>query len=198
MDVFDRFAERYDRWYEKNRDIYERELKVIPRISGLTVEVGVGTGRFAKPLKLDVGLDISLQMLRIAKRRGVEVVRGDAIALPFKNGIFDAVYLIFTFCFLRDPERSLSEVYRILKNNGKLVLCVIPENSGLARYYMLKDSPFYRTAIFYPVSEIKKMLQNSGFKIVSFNQLNLGFSEHDFVCYVAAKVTSVKAGKKQK
>lgn len=184
MSIFESNAERYDRWYEKNRELYERELSVIPKPESPSLEIGVGTGRFAV-IGIDVGVDISLAMLRIAKGRGVECIRADAGHLPFRDRVFKSVYLIFTLCFLDEPVKALSEVKRVLRDDGFFVACVIPRNSGLGEEYAGKDSPFYRVARFYTENEVAEMLRNTGFDITDVRKTRLKHSENDFVCFTA-------------
>ncbi|MCS7262804.1 MAG: class I SAM-dependent methyltransferase, partial [Aquificaceae bacterium] len=71
MQVFDLYAEKYDRWYNEplGRSIFEAEvdcLKSLEPPSGRLLEVGVGSGRFAKALGISYGVDISRKLLRIA------------------------------------------------------------------------------------------------------------------------------------
>ncbi len=187
MTIFDANAERYDKWYDRNRDLYERELSVIPKPVSPSLEVGVGTGRFALPLGIDVGVDISQAMLKIAKNRGVECVRADALKLPFKDGVFKSVYFIFTLCFLDEPEKALREAERVLSEDGVLYACIIPKNSGLGELYSSKDSPFYRIARFYTERELKAMLENAKLRVVDIKRAWLGHSENDFVCMKTQK-----------
>ena len=187
--IFDLYAERYDKWYEKNIEIYKKELSIIERPNGLSLEIGVGTGRFACPLKIDLGIDISIKVLKIAKNRGLEVIRADAKALPFKNGIFDYVYIIFTLCFLDKPIEALLETHRVLKDSGILIVCIIPLDSGLGlRYSKRKDSPFYSAAKFYNEKEVIEMLRRCGFKVIGIKRIELLYSPNDFVCIKAQKL----------
>ncbi len=186
--VFDLFADRYDEWYEKNIELYKRELETVEKPRGLSLEIGVGTGRFASPLGIDIGIDISVKALNIARRRGVEVLRADAKSLPFKDSIFDYVYVIFTLCFLDNPIESLKETYRVLKDSGFLIVCIIPRNSGLGeRYAKRRDSPFYSIARFYTESEVFEMLDSCGFKVVEVKKTMLLYSYNDFICIKAVK-----------
>ena len=187
MNVFDELAEKYDEWYDRNADLYRKELEIIERPTGLSLEIGVGSGRFASKLGIDVGVDISERMLKIAKERGVEVVRSDAANLPFKDKTFDFVYIIFTLCFLENPERSLSEVHRVLKNGGKLVVCIIPADSGLGKIYSKKDSPFYKIARFFKTEEAENLLRRN-FKILRVRKRKLLYSDNDFVCFECLKL----------
>jgi SAM-dependent methyltransferase len=80
-ETFDRYAERYDRWFDDvpGRSVFPSELAAIELVlneaQAPTLEVGVGTGRFAAALGVTLGLDPSREVLRIAQRRGVEVVQ---------------------------------------------------------------------------------------------------------------------------
>ena len=178
MSAFDN-AEKYDSWYDRNKEIYEKELNLIlsniqdkEKIRGL--EVGVGTGRFACKLNA-VGLDISMNMLKVAKKRGVEVVLADADYLPFKDEKFDFVLFAFTLCFLKKPFEAISEAKRVLKEKGTILVCFIPEGK-LAKEYKSKSSQFYREAKFYKVEEVVEMLENAGFSVkkVEFLYLKYG------------------------
>jgi len=186
MKVFEVNADRYDRWYEENRELYEKELSTIPHPKRPSLEVGVGTGRFAI-IGIDVGVDISKAMLKIAKNRGVECVLGDAKFLPFKDRSFESVYLIFTLCFLENPIKALFESKRVLKEDGYVVACIIPKDSGLGEEYAGKESPFYKIARFYTENEVEEMLKTAGFKIVDVKKTRLRYSPNDFVCFTAAK-----------
>lgn len=182
MDIFDRNAERYDAWYDKNRELYEAELELLPKPVSPSLEIGVGTGRFAI-IGIDVGIDISLPMLKIARKRGVECVWGDAANLPFKDKSFRSAYLVFTLCFLEEPVKVLREIKRVL--NGKLVTCIVPADSKLGREYARKDSPFYKKARFYTEEEVMDMLRDTGFRVREIRRRKLKYDEKDFVCFIA-------------
>ncbi|MGB3944604.1 MAG: methyltransferase domain-containing protein, partial [Methanothrix sp.] len=64
--------------------------------------MGVGTGRFAAPLGISVGLDPSLPMMEVARKRGVLCVRGVAERLPFRDGAFDLLLMVTDDFLLRD------------------------------------------------------------------------------------------------
>lgn len=185
--IFDLLAERYDKWYDRHREIYEKELRLIRKPKKPSLEIGVGTGRFCEPLGIDIGIDISKKVLEIAKNR-CKVIRADACNMPFKDEVFSTVYIIFTLCFLENPNESLKEAWRVLKKDGRLIMCVIPKDSGLGEEYSRKQSPFYKIAKFYREGEIEKMLEESRFEIVEVRRTKLKYSENDFVCYECGKV----------
>ena len=64
VEVFEKFAERYDSWFDRNPYAYKSELKAISALipKGKGIEIGVGTGRFAKPLGIKFGIEPSRKM----------------------------------------------------------------------------------------------------------------------------------------
>jgi len=86
-----------------------------------------------------VGLDFSPKMLERARRKsgGIEWVQGDALALPFPDGEFDAATVGFGVRNLSDLERGLRELARVLRPGGKLAVLEITRPRGILR-------PFFR------------------------------------------------------
>ncbi len=169
--VFNELWEKYDKWYSKYPVIAESELKLLRSIAGEfrrpALEIGVGTGFFARELSLDVGVDPSINMLKAAKFKGVEVIRGVGEWLPFNSNCFETVFIIATLCFVDDPKKVLREVNRILRRRGTLVTCSIPRDSSWGRWYKeVKHSPFYEVADFFTIDKAKRLLGESGFEVV--------------------------------
>ncbi|HET6379697.1 MAG TPA: ubiquinone/menaquinone biosynthesis methyltransferase [candidate division Zixibacteria bacterium] len=114
------------------------------------LDVACGTGKLAlacaqrvRPGGEVVGLDASLPMLRRAVRAarraaagpaGMEVrlrwVRGDAMALPFVDGTFDALTIGFGLRNLPDAGAGLREMARVLLPGGRLVVLEVGEPPG--------------------------------------------------------------------
>ena len=165
---FDAHADRYDRWFEVHQAAYISELlalrALVPR-DGRGLEIGVGTGRFAGPLGVAVGIDPSDAMLTRAAARGIETTKGIAEALPFPDGSFDYALVVTTICFVDSPEKMLAEAFRVLKPDGKLVVGFIDRQSGIGRGYLERqpESVFYREAVFYSTAEVEDLLQAQGF-----------------------------------
>ena len=166
--IFDTCCNRYDAWFDKHQSAYYSELPAVrallPR-QGLGLEIGVGTGRFAAPLGVKIGVDPSGPMLSYAVKRGISVCKGVAEALPFRDGVFDYGLIITTLCFVDDPMAMLTEARRTLKAQASLVVGFIDRASALGRYYLKHqtESIFYREATFYSVSEVKALLNDAGF-----------------------------------
>lgn len=168
MDPFQEYTDRYDRWFETYEPAYESEVDALKQLipsdtHGL--EIGVGTGRFAKPLGLKTGIDPSSQMLDRASERGISVVRGIAEALPFEVRSFETALIVTTICFVNDIQRTLAEANRILKTDGQLVIGYIDKESPVGQMYHThkEKNPFYRGATFVSTNELIEHLTSLGF-----------------------------------
>ena len=172
---FDEHAEQYDAWFDRHRESYLAELaavgELIP-VGGKGVEIGVGTGRFAGPLGIPVGVEPSPRMAELARRHGLLVFEATAEALPFSDGEFDFVLMVTVICFLDDVELALREAHRVLRPEGALVIGFIDRESALGRQYRLKKdrSLFYRDAAFYSVQDVESMLSRAGFSDFAYRQ----------------------------
>lgn len=162
--IFDGLGARYDSWYERNALTYENEISAVGALGlrGIGVEIGVGTGRFAVPLGLPLGIDASEHMLRSALSRGVDAVRAMAEDLPLRSSSMDYALFIVTLCFLEDPLVALREARRILREGGIVAACIVPRDSAWGAYYMSRGGTFYSSAKFYTVDEISSMMRSAG------------------------------------
>lgn len=172
-DIFDQYWKRYDSWYDRNRYAYLSELEAIKKVlpkKGKGLEIGVGTGRFAVPLGIKVGIDPAKNMVEIARKRGVKAGLGSGERIPFKNGTFDYVAIIITLSFVQNPKRVLKEVERVLKKNGKAVIGIIDKDSFLGKSYKGRKGVFYKEANFFSVDEVIELLKTLGFNRFSYYQ----------------------------
>ncbi len=161
--VFDRISNAYDGWYDQpeGKAIFHEELDCLGLVwrdySGRWLEVGVGTGRFAKALGIANGVDLSREMASIAARRGVSALVGRAEQLPFRSECFDGVLMALTLCFLENPEAAFMECARVLRRGGKLVVGTVPSDSPWGAAYEKKKNerhPVYSHARFRTVDKI--------------------------------------------
>jgi len=171
---FDTQVDRYDGWFEKNHLAYRSQLEAVGSLlpSGKGVEVGVGTGRFAAPLGIKLGVEPSGFMREAARDRGIEVVQGVAEDLPFPDESLDFVLMVTVICFFDDVPEAFSEARRVLKSGGSLVVAFIDRDTPTGKIYNANkhDSAFYQEATFYSAKEVKAMLQESGFASTGFFQ----------------------------
>jgi SAM-dependent methyltransferase len=165
---FDTHHQRYDAWFERHAAAYQSELLAVRALlpwEGLGLSIGVGTGRFAAPLGVQMGIDPAREVLPYAQARGISVVRGTAEALPFADASFERILSVTTLCFVDDAIAMLAEAYRVLRPGGALVLGIIDRDSTLGQHYLAHQAEniFYRDASFYSGDELQDMLRDGGF-----------------------------------
>lgn len=176
---FERYVDAYDAWFEQHPAAYASELEAVrtllPR-NGLGIEVGAGTGRFAQPLGITVGVEPAGPMRDRAEQRGLRVVPGVAEALPFDDEHFDYALMVTVDCFLDDLAAAFAEVHRLLRPGGTFVIGLIDRASPLGRHYERhkEASPFYRDARFHSAEEIAGYMEAAGFDALTFRQTLFG------------------------
>jgi len=174
ISLFEKYAGQYEEWFEKNRWVYEAELRaikdMIPAV-GHGVEVGVGTGRFAEPLGIKIGVEPSKRMREVAQKRGIQVLDGVAEEAPFYDCEFDFVLMVTTICFVDDINRALLEAHRILSHGGFLIIGFVDRNSMVGQAYLnRKKNVFYKDATFFSVDELVEIMDQAGFTALAFKQ----------------------------
>lgn len=93
-------------------------------VNGLILDNGCGVGTLVRflPTTSIIGLDISKGMLNKAKKRMNILVRGDSQRLPFKDESFNVIVCRSLLHHLPDTKEGISEMHRVLKKNGEVVI----------------------------------------------------------------------------
>lgn len=159
--VFDRWAPSYD-WLFPSvfyQAIHQRLLEFVQLSDRPQVlDLGCGTGRLLNRLAAQfpdlwgTGLDLAPEMIRQARQRNQHhprliYVQGNAEALPFAEGQFDAVFNTLSFLHYPNPTTVLTQVQRVLRPGGHFYLVdlvpwkpaasasVLPSLIGRMRFY---------------------------------------------------------------
>jgi len=146
--MFDRIAPVYDvmnRVMTAGLDRRWRKLAVSEVVwpGDRVLDACCGTGDLAVEAERRggrvVGLDFSPRMLERARTKSgaIEWIQGDALALPFPDGDFDAATVGFGVRNLADLEGGLKELARVLRPGGKLAVLEITRPRGILK-------PFFR------------------------------------------------------
>lgn len=213
--MFDQIAFRYDllnRFLSGGVDIYWRkrairELKEIQPKTVLdvatgTADVAIMTWKYVKPEKI-IGIDISEGMLELGREKiaklllsnNIELKGGDSEAISFADDTFEAVTVAFGVRNFQNLEKGLSEMFRVLKPGGKVVILEFSKPKqlvfkGLYNLYMRVVCPGVgkwltknREAYQYLHNSVKAfpegetflhILQQVGFSETSLKRLSLG------------------------
>lgn len=153
---WDRNAGRYDRFMRKDRAAYEKMYGLIrPVVKGKTVlELATGTGLIAKNIINAAAhieaTDASVEMIAEAKRNNqsakLHFSVQDMFCLPYADKSFDVVIVSNALHIVPQPEKSLAEIQRVLKDDGVLIAPTFTHAgnsfSGKVRAFFLKLAGF--------------------------------------------------------
>lgn len=203
----DKHSEKYDEAHnlksEKIQFIHEdflKELSSLPK-NALVLEAGCGTGKDLADIREKgfrvAGFDISRKMTEEAGKKlkeknfnDVRVFVGDAERIPFENEFFDSVVMVATLHHLKDTEKGIREMNRVLKKGGTMVIGSEP-NSWPYYFKKVKHSKigrrivsFFRkdynvgevsigdeTTEGFREKELRKLFERNGLKVVKYNYI---------------------------
>ncbi len=172
----------YVRWRSSRLGRITDELEsqllfdLVGPVPGKTLlDVGCGdaalAAEFARRGATVTGLDKDPAMLAAARQRiehdgaQLQLVEGQAENLPFANASFDYILAVTVLCFVRDAERAIAEMARVLKPGGKLVIGELGRWSLWAAYRRIRGwfgDPTWRVAMFRTSTELLQLARAVG------------------------------------
>jgi ubiquinone/menaquinone biosynthesis C-methylase UbiE len=106
----------------------EERARLLPLVSGVVVEVGIGSALnipfYGRGVEKLYGVDPSVELWRIGRHRleaapfPVEILLASAERIPLADGLADAVVSTWTLCTIPDAPAALTEMRRVLKLTG--------------------------------------------------------------------------------
>jgi len=178
--------------YDKSIGFFERRVFgrghrpwACSRASGVVLEVAIGTGlnlpHYPEGVRL-TGLDLSAEMLEIARTRAanlgqeIDLREGDAHALPFGDKSFDAVVCTYSLCNIPDPAQAVTEMKRVLRPGGKLVLVDHIRSSVKPIFLLQKTIEFFSRRLEgeYMTRRPLDQVKASGFDVTERDRLGAG------------------------
>ncbi|MEE9524980.1 MAG: class I SAM-dependent methyltransferase [Candidatus Woesearchaeota archaeon] len=167
-----------EQYHEETKDLKKTQeylddfSKLLPANAKI-LDVGCGPGRDAKLFSEKgfnvTGIDLSESMLRIAKKIAPKAKFKimDLRKLDFEDKSFDVIWFVASLLHIKkkDARRTLNEMYRVLKPEGVMALSVKKgKGEGLGKDNRYSQMEKYRA--YYTKDELKKLLENAGFKII--------------------------------
>jgi ubiquinone/menaquinone biosynthesis C-methylase UbiE len=131
--TYDPLAARYDAAIRPFERLFlarlrARTVAALP-VDGRVLEVGAGTGlnfSYLRPETRGVASELSREMIRRAEIKGrpraISLVQANIEALPFPDDYFDAALSTLLFCSVASPQKSFSELRRVLRANATIVM----------------------------------------------------------------------------
>jgi demethylmenaquinone methyltransferase/2-methoxy-6-polyprenyl-1,4-benzoquinol methylase len=214
-EMFDKIAPRYDflnRLLSFRQDTFWRTQMV--KAAGLSkdsrvMDVACGTCDVALEVSSQlkgrakiIGLDFSLGMLGLGQQKllqkkntNIFLLNADALHLPFKKSVFDAVFIAFGIRNIMDRHRAIREFHSALKKGGRIVVLELttPEKGFFRQIYLgyfnkilpIIGSFFSKHTNAYsylPESVLKfpspvgfsRIMRESGFDQIRFKQMTFG------------------------
>lgn len=166
-----------------SKQIYPYVLKELANIQYSNIlDVGCGTGNLLlkvieKNKKTNIyGIDMSPDMLDIAKIKmkytNATLIEADAENLPFADDFFDVVICIESFHNYSNKEKALLEIKRVLKNNGRFIICdnITPNiiRQIINIYRKFKDKNRLKK---YSKNEILNLIKKMNFRNINFQMI---------------------------
>ena len=214
--MFDRISGRYDLLNRVISFRFDAKWRgrviqtAVTKIDACILDIGTGTGdlvfdaaQASQGSGKFIGLDFSLQMLRLARVKRVKLahgantmfVMGSAMRVPFKDDTFDSAMSAFVLRNVSDLAALFTEAHRVLKPGGKFVsLDMFPPSAGwFSALYSIyfhslmprigallsRDRDAYKylsdsVRLFHPPEKVAVMIEQAGFEKVTVRKFLSG------------------------
>jgi ubiquinone/menaquinone biosynthesis C-methylase UbiE len=175
--VWDDYWDNKDFTDVRKNPLFNDVVAMLPKKDALILEAGCGNGDWLFYLKKSgykkiVGLDFSDMSLKKVRTmdKNIMLIKGDIRNLPIKEKCFDSVLSFGVIEHFQKPQRLITEMYRVIKNNGNIFLDT-PNTLSLHTFYR-----FYRrirgTWVVgyedsYTPKKLTKMIRKAGFKVLN-------------------------------
>jgi len=172
-------------WTCKQKPSMKQRIKIIPLAKGDVLEIAIGSGlnfRYynEKEISSLTGLEPSTEIWELNKHKTEDLnfdfkfINAFAEEIPLENNSFDYVVITYALCTIKNTQKALSEIKRVLKSDGKLLFCehgLSPDKD--VKYWQNNINPFWKM-----ISggcnlnkDIPKMLVENGFDLVELNKM---------------------------
>jgi ubiquinone/menaquinone biosynthesis C-methylase UbiE len=147
IDIYNEIANEFDLFRTKVWPCVSRFLNSLPSNSNV-LDIGCGNGKnFTARKDINMsGIDLTENFVTICKAKGYNVSCASMTQLPFEDNTFDAFIAVASYHHLDndyDRMRTLDEMYRVLKPNGKgLIVVWAMEQGDRSKFHFTKTDEF--------------------------------------------------------
>ena len=170
-----------------SKPINYQKSKIVPYAKGVVLDIGMGYGLnipFYNKSNINhlYGLDPSSELIEIAKRVAkiheleIEFLECGAESIPLPDDSIDTIVITYTMCTIPDVTLSISEIMRVLKNNGKLLFCEhgLAPDPNIAKWQKIINPIWNKIAGGCNLNRnIPELITSSGFKISNMEEIYL-------------------------
>jgi len=147
IDIYNEIASEFDLFRTKVWPCVAKFLNSLPSNSNV-LDIGCGNGKnFTARNDINMtGIDLTENFVTICKAKGYNVLCASMTQLPFEDNTFDAFIAVASYHHLdndNDRKRTLDEMYRVLKPNGKgLIVVWAMEQGDRSKFHFTKTDEF--------------------------------------------------------
>lgn len=194
--VNDKTAEAFEAYMKKFNELYASLSKIVKNNTSTThpiiLDLGCGPGLLSCeilkqiPNATVIGVDPLKRMLSLAKDNGnqldvtcFEPLRGVSENIPLRDACVDTIVSRFSLAYWKHPQQSFSEMHRVLKPHGKVILEALNQGFPKWKLFCIKIGMLVKQAgrdviryhsdaynIAYTQQQAEKFFIDSGFSII--------------------------------
>ena len=191
--IDDKTAEKFARYMKKYPDLYQNLADIVKKYATnakpVVIDLGVGPGLLSQELHTQIpnatiiGVDPNKKMLSLAQQNACfdtfEARFGPSENIPVDDDSADIVVSRFSLTYWKDQKKSFSEMFRVLKKDGCIILEVINKDFPIWRLFLIKvhmlfnkagaDVTKYHIDVYkdaYTIDQVEQFFFNAGFSVV--------------------------------